>query len=140
MKTFISGIILAVALMFISPIVGLAAPVSTSNQLFSACDINNQTAKSSICPDRNTTTNPVNKKIKNAADIVAIITGAAAVVMIVISGFTFITAGGSVTGQRSSDPNRLKSARATLSAAIIGLVIIALAWTIISFVTDRLIK
>ena len=117
-----------------------AATTSTDNQLFSACDTNAQTATSPICSDRNTTSNPVNQKIKVAADIVALITGSVAVIMIIISGFTFITAGGSISGQRSSDTNRLKTARATLTSAIIGLVIIALAWTIISFVTDRLIK
>jgi len=138
-RRLIVFLIITISLCFMGNITALAA-TSTNDQLFSACDVNAQTAKSAICADKNTTTNPVNKKIKIAADIVALVTGAAAVVMIVISGFTFITAGGSVTGQRSGDTNRLKSARSTLATSIIGLVIIALAWTLISFVTDRLIK
>lgn len=124
----------------------LAAPPSafaaatTDSQLFSACGTNSQTANSAICKDQGTTKNPVNHTIKVATDIVALLTGAAAVIAIIISGFMFVTAGGGVTGQRSSDPNRLKTARASLTAAITGLVIVALAWTIITFLTDRLIK
>lgn len=143
MNRLIKLLVLALAFLPLFPLTAGVAASTTDQKLFSACDpkvTNSQAAKSPICSDQNTTTNPVNQKIKTAADIVALVTGAVAVVMIVVSGFTFITAGGSVTGQRSGDPNRLKSARATLSAAIIGLVIIALAWTIISFVTDRIIK
>jgi hypothetical protein len=78
--------------------------------------------------------------IQVAANIIAVITGVAAVIMIIISGIKFITAGGAAPGQRSGDPNAIKSAQATLTAAVIGLIIVALAWTIVRFVTDNLIK
>jgi hypothetical protein len=78
--------------------------------------------------------------IQAAANIIALITGIAAVIMIIISGIRFITAGGTTPGQRSGDPNAIKSAQATLTAAIVGLVIVALAWTITRFITDNLIK
>jgi hypothetical protein len=114
----------------------------TNNKIFSTCA---QNPSSSICQDKaqqnqNPTDNPVNNIIHVAANIVALLTGVVAVIFIIISGFKFITAGGSIGGQRSADPNSLKSARATLSAAIIGLIIVALAWTIITFLTDKLIK
>lgn len=131
-------IVMALLLMFTT--MPVLAATNTDNQLFKACDANSLTKDSPICKDRNTTTNPVNDKIKVAADIVALAAGAAAVILIIVSGFKFITAGGASPGQRSGDPNAIKSARATLTAAIIGLVIIALAWTIVTFVTDRFIQ
>jgi hypothetical protein len=78
--------------------------------------------------------------IQVAANIIAIITGIAAVIMIIISGIKFMTAGGTTPGQRSGDTNAVKSAQATLTAAVIGLIIVALAWTITRFITDNLIK
>lgn len=132
-KIFIP-IFLAVSLLMPA---GIAYAQDTS--LFKACDTNAQTKNSSVCKDKGTTKNPVNRIINVAANIIAILTGIAAVITIIISGFMFITAGGGISGQRSSDPNRLKTARATLTAAIIGLVIVALAWAIVTFLTDKLI-
>lgn len=86
------------------------------------------------------TTNPTVDIIQTAANLIAVIGGISAVIIIIISGFMFVTAGGGVGGQRSSDPSRAKNARAALTGAVIGLVIIALAWTIITFVTDKLVK
>ena len=85
------------------------------------------------------TTNPAVDIIKTAANLIATIAGIAAVIVIIVSGFQFVTAGGASPGQRSGDPNRIKSARSSLTGAIIGLVIIALAWSIVTFVTDHFI-
>ena len=87
--------------------------------------------------------NPVagpNGLISKASNVIAVIGGVVAVIMIIISGFMFVTAGGAPVGQRSTDPNQLKKARATLAGALIGLIVIALAWTITRFVTDNVIK
>jgi predicted secreted protein len=134
-------------LIFLSLIsVCVSAPVlaatDTNNDIFSVCQ---KAPTSSVCQDRNaqnanSADNPVNHMIKVAANIIALITGIAAVILIIISGFMFVTAGGAAPGQRSGDPNRIKTARATLTAAIIGLVIVSLAWVIITFLTNRLIK
>jgi hypothetical protein len=86
------------------------------------------------------TTNPTVDIIKTAANIIAVVAGIGAVIMIIVSGFMFVTAGGATPGQRSGDPNRIKSARSTLINALVGLVVIALAWTIVTFVTNNLIK
>jgi hypothetical protein len=77
--------------------------------------------------------------IHTAADLIAAVAGVAAVIVIIISGFQFVTAGGASPGQRSGDPNKIKSARAALTGAIIGLVVVVLAWTLVTFVTDRFI-
>jgi hypothetical protein len=70
--------------------------------------------------------------INTAAGIIALVTGLAAVVMIIISGFTMITSAGNA--------ERVTSSRRRLVAAIIGLVIVVLAWTLIRFVTDKIIQ
>jgi hypothetical protein len=84
--------------------------------------------------------NPTVDIIHTAVNILAIVAGVGAVIIIIISGIQFITAGGAAPGQRSGDPNRIKSARATLTSALIGLVIVALAWTIVTFVINNLVK
>lgn len=113
----------------------------------SVCNSSNpSTSSSSFCQETGkgstdtTSNNSVTRTISTAANILAALAGIAAVVMIIISGLMFVTAGGATPGQRSGDPNRVKTARATLTAAIIGLVVIALAWTITRFILDRVIQ
>jgi hypothetical protein len=84
-------------------------------------------------------TDPIVSTIHEAANIIALIAGAAAVIIIIYSSFMFVTAGGASPGQRSGDPNRIKSARASLTGGIIGLAVIALAWTIVNFVIEKII-
>lgn len=87
------------------------------------------------------TTNPALHTIHVAADIIALVAGAGAVVLIMYSAYQFATAGGTPGGQRAGDsPSKAREARATLTSSVVGLVIIALAWTIVTFVSDRLIK
>jgi hypothetical protein len=131
MKRLISTLLILLSL---QPLV-LAAPVvgaTTNDKLFAACDTNQQAANSPICADRNTTVNPVNQKLKVATDIVAILAGLAAVIIIIASGLTLITSAGNTEA--------VTNARKRITSAIIGLVIIALAWTIIAFVLDRLVQ
>lgn len=85
-------------------------------------------------------TNPTVDIINSAATVIAVLAGVVAVIMIVVSGFKFATAGGAAPGQRSGDPNRIKNARATLMYSIIGLVVVALAWTLTRFITERFIQ
>lgn len=103
-----------------------------------------EAAKSSTCVEaskQSKEVNPVAKLIGQAANLIALVAGFVAVFMIIVSGFRYVTAGGSAGGQRAGDaPNNAKKAQSTLVGAIIGLVIIALAWTIIRLVTDNVLK
>lgn len=122
-----------------------SASAVTSNPLNSACQTNQLTRNSAVCQQSQGqgTNNPVSGThgiINTAANIIALITGIGAVVVIIISGFMFVTAGGTTPGQRSGDPNKVKSARSALSGAIIGLIIVALAWVLVRFVTDRFVQ
>ena len=83
--------------------------------------------------------NPALHTINVASTIIAFVAGIAAVIVIIVSGFQFITAGGIAGGQRAGDaPGGAKKARQTLVGAVIGLLVIALAWTLITVVTNLL--
>lgn len=130
------GLIVGVALLLFSysPIFAAAPqPSDATNKLFSACQ--GSAANSTACPapaDKGTIDNPVNNMIKVAANIVALLTGVAAVVMIIVSGFSYVTSAGNT--------EKATSARRRILAAVIGLAVVALAWTLISFLTDKLVK
>lgn len=117
-----------------------SASVKAFNPLGDVCK---NAGASSACQQNSaqngSTEDPAVKIIHTAANIVAVIAGVAAVVVIIVAGFQFVTAGGVSPGQRGNDPNKIKSARSALVGAIVGLVVIALAWTLVTFVTDRVI-
>src|SRR5438067_676994 len=77
-------------------------------------DVPNSPACQQNTKQNGKTTNPAVDTIRTASNILAIVGGIAGVVVIIISGFMFATAGGGLGGQRSSDPNRAKNARAAL--------------------------
>ncbi len=64
--------------------------------------------------------------ITMAVNIISLIAGIGAVVMIIISGIRYTTSGG--------DPQKAASARAGIFSGLIGVVVVALAWLIVSFV------
>lgn len=114
------------------------------NPLDPACKtISDPSKRPPQCDPKVGATNPIagpNGILNKAATFIAMIAGIAAVIVIIVSGFMFVTAGGGLGGQRSTDPNKVKTARAALTGSLIGLVVIALAWTIIHFVTTTILK
>jgi amino acid transporter len=75
--------------------------------------------------------NVVLDTIHEAINIVAVVTGLAAVLMMVIAGFSYATAGGNA--------EEVKNAKNRILWAAVGLIIISLAWTITSFITDKVL-
>jgi hypothetical protein len=87
---------------------------------------------SAICTDKSNTSNPIsgsNGIIYKITIIVAFVAGTAAIVLIIISAIKFMTSGG--------DPQKVASAKGTLLNVIIGLVIISLASSIITYVVSK---
>ncbi|HEY5806227.1 MAG TPA: pilin [Candidatus Saccharimonadales bacterium] len=68
--------------------------------------------------------------IRNIVNIFSIIIGIFAVIMVMVSGFKYITDAG--------DSGNIASAKNTLIYAIIGLVVAALSQTLVKFVLDQL--
>lgn len=125
-------------------IVGLA-PMSARayDPLNAACNTGSASDKSTICTQNNaqqlTDTNPVagsNGLLSKVTNLIAIGAGIIGTIMVIVSGFQIITAGGGGSG----DTNKIKKARGRLLAALIGMVIVALAWTIVTFVVQKFIK
>lgn len=71
---------------------------------------------------------PLNNLLKAALNILSVIVGIAAIVMIIIAGLKYITSAGDASG--------IASAKNTLIYAIVGLVIVALAQIIVKFVLE----
>ncbi len=68
--------------------------------------------------------------MKNVLNVLSIIAGVAAVIMIIISGMKYITSGG--------DSSSVASAKNTLIYAVVGLIVVALSQFIVFFVLDTL--
>jgi type IV secretion system pilin len=71
----------------------------------------------------------LNSAIAAAVNILSMVVGIIAVIMIIISGIKFITANG--------DAGAVKSARHTLTYALVGVVVVAVAQALVKFVLRR---
>ena len=96
------------------------------NSVDSACSGVALSATSSGCPDESGTINSILGDIIN---ILGIVVGIAAVLMLVVGGFKYITSGG--------DSSKTASARNTVIYSIIGLVIAVMAQVLVHFVLFR---
>ncbi len=73
--------------------------------------------------------NKLNTLIKTIVNLLSVLVGIVAVIMVIVGGFKYITSGG--------DSNRVSSAKNTIIYALIGLVIVALAQLIVRFVLSK---
>ena len=90
-------------------------------------------SQSAVCSQGNTTTNPLTGNggyLDEITNIVAIVAGIAAVILIVVGGIRLTASGG--------DAEKVSSARKTVSNALIGIVVIVVAHTLIIYVVTRL--
>ena len=116
----------------------LTAPAAGAFDLFGdACqgsNVNSPTCQQAQSQGGDTTNRVTGTQniINVAANVIALAAGIAAVIMIIISGLTFVTSGG--------NQEATATARRRLVAAVVGLLIVALAWTLIRFVTDRVVQ
>ena len=127
-KRFVMSVMLMSLCLFAAPISAVAYDA------FSGVDCSGAQANSAVCTDK-TTKDPISDAdgkglISNITDIIAIVAGAFAIVMIIVSGYRFITSGG--------DSAKITDARKTLTAALIGVAVIILARTIIAFTIGQL--
>lgn len=88
--------------------------------------------KSAVCATDGTK-DPISGKdgvITKIADIFALITGIAAIVMIIIGGFEYVRSGG--------ESSKISKAKNTILFAIIGLVVVVVARSIVVLVVSKL--
>ena len=111
--------------------VAIAPPAGAVDFLGDACQVAG--ADSAACNSRDGDRYQIigaNGVIARAANMIALVAGVAAVILIFIGAFQFITAAG--------DSGKITAARKTVMFAIVGLVVIALARTVIVFVVSKL--
>jgi cytochrome bd-type quinol oxidase subunit 2 len=79
--------------------------------------------------DEGTSTRSLNETIVQVVNILSLVVGIVAVIMIIYGGFRYITSAG--------DTTRTAAARSTILYAVIGLIIVALAQVIAKFVISN---
>jgi len=81
------------------------------------------------CNNPDSTGSTLGNVLNVAINVISIVLGAVAVIMIIVGGIKYTTSGG--------DQNNLESAKNTIIYALVGLVIAALAQVLIHFVINR---
>jgi hypothetical protein len=131
LKTYI--VVAASALTLIAPVaIGAVASAQVTNQ-----DISNSTCAgtnggfgaSTICSGAQS---HINQLISTVINVLSVIVGVVAVVMIIFGGFKYIMSGG--------DSGNISSAKQTIIFALVGLVIVALAQFIVHFVLNKAVN
>lgn len=123
--------------LFVALILSVTMLVALPQAHASALTANQQTVCDSIgsgtdCGTSSTGGSDVNKVITTVINLFSAIVGVIAVVMIVMSGFKYITSGG--------DSAKLTSAKNTLVYALVGLVIVVLSQAIVKFVLTKTVN
>jgi hypothetical protein len=130
LRTLIAILIMPLALMAIT-----LQPVSAFD-LFPSTVCSGQAAKSPACQQATGQSGkgggPVVDIINTAANIIAIITGIGGVIMIIIGGFSLVTSGGNAEA--------VATGRRRIIYSLVGMLIVAFAWAITRFITDKLIQ
>lgn len=125
----ISAVVLNILL--VTPVISYASPFNQACTSGSVTDGRN-VGSSTLCSD-NPTSNPLvgpDGLLIKVVNVVSIIAGVTAVIMIIISGMQFVLANG--------EAKRVESARNTIIFSVIGLIVIVLARFIIEFVVSRI--
>lgn len=130
---FISGILLVAALLLSSLFIpNIAAaqqekPSEFKNELCGGANLSLSTGDCS--PPGENPTNKLNDLVAVIINVLSIVIGIVAVIMILWGGLKFITSGG--------DSGQVASARQTILYAIVGLLIVAFAQVFVRFVLNR---
>lgn len=116
----------ALLLALVAPL-AIASPSLAFDPLQPAC---NGAAKNSPVCQPPKQENPIVHTINVAVKIMSILVGIFAVIMIIIGGLTMATAAG--------NSEKLAKARARVIYSLVALVVAALAWTIVTFIVNRI--
>jgi hypothetical protein len=130
-------ITLAIALGLLAPAVVTFSSASVYADAFSSSNAKNQ-ACTGISGEEDSLkgctapTKSINAIIIAVLNFLSAIVGVVAVIMVIVSGFKYITAAG--------DSGKASNARSTLTYAVIGVVIAALAQALVQFVLKKVSK
>lgn len=120
--------LLAVGGLFVAAALPVNASALTANQQ-AICD---SIGSGQDCSSNTNSTTDVDSVLKTAISIFSGVVGVIAVIMIIVSGFKYITAAG--------DSAKVTSAKNTLVYALIGLVIVGISQAIVQFVLTKTVQ
>lgn len=124
-RTLLTAPLLALAMLVglgtvvLQPVPATAAPVDVLQQ----CN-----SQSKVC--KGTGTNSLYKLIQNVINLLLMIIGIIAVIMIIIGGIRYVTSGG--------DAGQTKMAKDTILYAIVGLVVAIMSYALVNWVIGQL--
>jgi hypothetical protein len=131
LRTLIAILIMPLAVMAIT-----FQPVSAFDLFPTDTVCSGQAAKSPACQQAAGQSGkgggPVVDIINTAANIIALITGIGGVIMIILGGFSLVTSGGNAEA--------VATGRRRIIYSLVGMLIVAFAWAITRFITDKLIQ
>ena len=120
------GAFLLIAAVFLYATPAFAQGPDIDEGLCVGASLDLETDPSTACEAQGDTVAQINKIIRTIINLLSVIVGVVAVIMIIVGGLRYITSGGSDTG--------VTSAKNTILYAIIGLIIVALAQVLVRFV------
>ncbi len=118
-----------IAVVFSIAIASLSTTFANASILDPACSSGNAD-KSAVCAGKGGSSNPVISNLEKITKIIAFVTGAAAVIMILIGSIQYVISNG--------DANRVSSAKNTIIYALVGVAVVALSASLIEFVLNRI--
>lgn len=124
LSIIVAGLTPAAALAY-DPLAGPCQGITTSP----VCNQNTQ--QQTVAGNQNPIAGPEGI-LQIVANIMAMVTGIVAVIMIIYAGIRYITSSG--------NPERTKKAKDMIINAVVGLAVVALAWSFISFVIQKFIE
>jgi len=112
-----------------------AAPAPNPSNILSPACSTSGTGSSAVCTDvqnasGHTSADPVTYRLGLIVNIIALVAGAAAVLLILVSSIKYITSAG--------DANKVGSAKNTIIYVLIGIVVIVAARTILIYVINKI--
>ena len=111
----------------------LASPVQAFDIFGDSC---RQAPDSAVCKQkekqRNQDTNPIVRNVRTVANIIAALTAIGAIIMIMVGALNLITSGGAA--------DQVKKGKDRIVFSLVGVIVVALAWAITRFITDRLLQ
>jgi uncharacterized membrane protein len=133
MKALITSLVISLALLVFLPFAALADnPAKSAAQcgVNAAAGVNN--VAESDCPAPGNGALNIGDLIKRIINILTMLVGAVAVVMLIVAGFRYVTSAGSDAGTAA--------AKKTIIYAIVGLIVVALAQVIVHFVINNVVN
>ena len=94
-----------------------------------ACDVLKKVDSTSACSDPAASQAKISDIIATVTNILSMLVGAISSIMVIVGGFKYVTSNG--------DANQTKSAKDTVTYALIGLLLVGFAQTLVRFVWSK---